>query len=298
MVGAMAGSAHADQLTRPEPVRAQLIAETQSAQPGRPLSVALRLEMQEGWHTYWINPGDAGLATSIAWELSPGLHAGPLQWPLPERIETPPLVSFGYHGTVLLLSEVAVDPSVTLGTSLQLKADVAWVACQEICVKGGANLGLAMPVSAPTPAREPQWARAFDEARAAVPVSATGWQARAAQFGQDVALYLLPPNGVETSLSSAWFFPEEPGVIEAAAPQRLQRTEMGYTLLLKHSSFAAAAGSATLRGVLVAPDGWATPPAGSALRSRLDGGGSAGFGSARGWRIEIPVTVHAKHGET
>ena len=39
---------------------AQLISEVSAVQPGRPFWVALRLQMREGWHTYWRNPGDSG----------------------------------------------------------------------------------------------------------------------------------------------------------------------------------------------------------------------------------------------
>jgi DsbC/DsbD-like thiol-disulfide interchange protein len=40
---------------------AALVAETRSIVPGQPLQLALRQTIEPGWHTYWINPGDAGL---------------------------------------------------------------------------------------------------------------------------------------------------------------------------------------------------------------------------------------------
>jgi thiol:disulfide interchange protein DsbD len=43
------------------PVKASLIAETKGFTPGQALTVALRLQQEAGWHTYWIYPGDAGL---------------------------------------------------------------------------------------------------------------------------------------------------------------------------------------------------------------------------------------------
>ena len=35
-------------------------------------TVALRLKMAEGWHTYWQNPGDSGLPTTLTWTLPAG----------------------------------------------------------------------------------------------------------------------------------------------------------------------------------------------------------------------------------
>ena len=50
-------------------VTASLISETRNAVPGRPLHLALRQQIQPGWHTYWSNPGESGLPTTIVWSL-------------------------------------------------------------------------------------------------------------------------------------------------------------------------------------------------------------------------------------
>src|SRR5947209_2546423 len=79
-------------------VEAAFLSETQSIQPGKPFTVALELKMKDGWHTYWRNPGDSGMATAIRWALPEGFSAGPIQWPYPSRIEGQSLASFGYRG--------------------------------------------------------------------------------------------------------------------------------------------------------------------------------------------------------
>ncbi|HEY8242212.1 MAG TPA: protein-disulfide reductase DsbD domain-containing protein, partial [Casimicrobiaceae bacterium] len=67
-------------------VEAELVPAATSAAPGAPATVALRLKMREGWHTYWQNPGDSGLPTTIAWKLPAGVTAGPIQWPAPHAL--------------------------------------------------------------------------------------------------------------------------------------------------------------------------------------------------------------------
>src|SRR5688572_9640935 len=87
-----------------EHVDAELIAETTAAVPGEILWTAVRLDHIEKWHTYWINPGDAGQPTKIAWQLPEGVTAGEIVWPTPERFELPAdLVDFGYTGEIFLL---------------------------------------------------------------------------------------------------------------------------------------------------------------------------------------------------
>ena len=35
----------------------------------------IAIQLQDGWKTYWRNPGDSGLPTEIAWKLPPGFVA-------------------------------------------------------------------------------------------------------------------------------------------------------------------------------------------------------------------------------
>src|SRR5206468_8787492 len=96
-------------------VEAELVSEVASIQPGQPFWVALRLKMEEHWHTYWQNPGDSGLASKITWNLPEGFSADPIKWPYPERIEAQPLVSFGYSGEVFLLVKIHPPASLPVG---------------------------------------------------------------------------------------------------------------------------------------------------------------------------------------
>lgn len=107
-------------------VRADLLSEAEAVQPGRPFWVAVRLRMDPDWHTYWKYPGDSGLPTRVEWTATEGVEAGPLQWPVPERIEMPPLVNYGYHGEVWLLSRF--EPRGDLAAStVAVKAKVKWM---------------------------------------------------------------------------------------------------------------------------------------------------------------------------
>ncbi len=58
---------------------AELVGDVASVQSGTPFTVALRMTMEEGWHSYWTNPGDSGQPTSIGWALPEGFVAGDMQ---------------------------------------------------------------------------------------------------------------------------------------------------------------------------------------------------------------------------
>ena len=56
----VASAQAADLATTPR-VEARLVAEvTGVPAAGGTISLALHQKMQEGWHTYWINPGESG----------------------------------------------------------------------------------------------------------------------------------------------------------------------------------------------------------------------------------------------
>ena len=57
-------------------VEAEIVAERVALVPGQTATVALRLAIRERWHTYWQNPGDSGLPTTLAWKLPDGFTAG------------------------------------------------------------------------------------------------------------------------------------------------------------------------------------------------------------------------------
>ncbi len=65
---------------------ATLITESDSMVAGGQVRIALRLRLADGWHTYWHNPGEAGVPIELTPTLSPGATAGPLEWPAPRRI--------------------------------------------------------------------------------------------------------------------------------------------------------------------------------------------------------------------
>ena len=83
--------------------QAQLILSADIARPGDTIWAGVDLKMEPGWHTYWKNPGAAGMATKIEWQLPPGITAGEIQWPLPEKFPPAEVTTYGYENEVVLL---------------------------------------------------------------------------------------------------------------------------------------------------------------------------------------------------
>ncbi len=92
--------------------QAMLLLSVETARPGDTIWAGVQLKMEPGWHTYWKNPGEAGQATEIKWQLPPGVTAGEIQWPLPEKIPPAEVTTYGYENEVVLLVPLTLDKSV------------------------------------------------------------------------------------------------------------------------------------------------------------------------------------------
>jgi len=146
----------------PGPVKAQhltaeLVSLGPAIAPGGQQMVGLVFTLEDHWHVYWSNPGDAGEPPKIAWTLPAGFTAGPMQFPIPDRLPLGPLMDFGYEDEVAFPVTVSATASAKTGPA-HLDAQVSWLVCAEVCVPGKANLGLDLDVrpGAPAPAQEPK----------------------------------------------------------------------------------------------------------------------------------------------
>lgn len=144
-----------------------LLADVKSIQPGTPFTVGVLMKMDEGWHTYWQNSGEAGLPTEIDWTLPEGFTAGPIQWPLPHKYnESGDVLTYGYATETMLLVEIT-PPTVLAAGTTTLKAKVRWLECETLCVPGSASVSLTLPVRSSTPEKANQ--ELFKKYRAMVP---------------------------------------------------------------------------------------------------------------------------------
>ncbi len=134
-------------------IEASLIADSETIVPGRGVTVGVRLEIAEGWHTYWENPGDSGIPAEVRWELPGGVRIGDLQWPVPEKVKEPgDLTVYAYKDEVVLLARLYAVPGLDLD-EVTLRAAANWLVCRESCIPGDAELSLTLEVAdEPVPA--------------------------------------------------------------------------------------------------------------------------------------------------
>ena len=233
-------------------VQADLIADQDAVSPGALITLGLRLRHAPHWHTYWIVPGDAGLPTQIRWTLEPGYSAGPILWPAPQRLRVGSLANYGYEGEVLLPVLVHVPSAARAGTTARFAAHADWLVCSDLCIPGGADLVLSLPVRAVSEVHPGPDAASFSANRQRIPAALRLAGARASADATRVRLEFSGPQPVRHALE---FFPLEAGRIVAAADQALTLGSAGRVRLDLRTVTPAEPGFTALRGVLVADGG-------------------------------------------
>jgi thiol:disulfide interchange protein DsbD len=243
----------------PEPprVRVELLSEVAAVTPGQTFWVALRQQIDPGWHTYWVNPGDSGEPAQIEWTLPTGFTAGDIAWPFPERIPVGSAMTYGYSGEVLLPVPLTTPAGLAPGSRVILRGHASWLVCEKTCIPEEAPIALTLPVVSGVPPLDRRAAPMIAAARQKVPTPSP-WPATFLATADDVRLTLEASGLAADRITDVWFYPARWGVIDLAAPQRARVDPAGIRIDVARGPLRDAVAS-PIEGVLV-------------VAERLDGG--------------------------
>ena len=93
--------------------------------------IGIKFELDKNWHTYWKNPGDSGGPLEIVWELPNQFKLDKINWPKPELIPYPPLMTYGYNNEVIFPFKVS---QYELNTNEEIGVSVDFLICADVCI--------------------------------------------------------------------------------------------------------------------------------------------------------------------
>lgn len=198
-----------------ERTRAELLAHApEGLEPGKPVWIGLQLAHKPQWHSYWKNPGDSGLPTTLEWKLPSGVLAGEIAWPVPRKYPIGTLINYGYEHTVLLPVPLTITPQFKpslVGGALEVKLKAQWLVCRKECIPEEGEFLLAIPTKSAIALHGPVFQASFASQPKPLADKAT-----ATVDGNTLRLSVrgLPAQLRDKPLE---FFPETPEVIETSA---------------------------------------------------------------------------------
>ncbi|MCB9982625.1 MAG: hypothetical protein H6861_02985 [Rhodospirillales bacterium] len=112
----------------------------------------LEVELEDGWHSYGQEPGDAGLPPHFDWAGSENLESVEIEWPETfEKREMDMFTVNAYEGTIHF--PLAITPE-DAQSDVALKLNLKMMVCEHICIPETLDLALDLKAAnfeAPSP---------------------------------------------------------------------------------------------------------------------------------------------------
>ncbi len=226
---------------RDEMASARLVSDldgTGAAGGSSEIILGIEIALDEGWHTYWRSPGDAGIPPRVEWKglgdkEASNVAKAELLFPAPTRYSVMGMETIGYSKHVLFPVKAEL---MEAGKPARIKAAVEILVCGTLCLPKRFDLELALPSGNSAHGAE---AAALSEALAKVPSAAAN--------GEDsisIDAIEAESDGVKVSLSSRRPF---------AAPDMFIETAAGLAFAKPEAAIAADGTSAVLTAKLSSP---------------------------------------------
>ena len=102
--------------------------------------LAVSFENAPHWHTYWKNPGDAGLPTTVTFTIDgQSVDLVEKEWPTPKKyIEEGDILAFGYENRYHAFYNLPQD-FLDRNQGKTLNGQATWLVCKHVCIPGRKN---------------------------------------------------------------------------------------------------------------------------------------------------------------
>jgi len=198
-----------------------LVSSHDSVAAGDSFTVALRMEFEGNWYTYWRNAGDSGEGVNIVWDLPEGITAGPIQWPVPKVKTVGPIVSYAMGKDVWLPVEFTVDETADISQPFTLKAHAYYLVCDDICIPEDGILSL--PMGAGSTKLHAEHSAQIEAAKSTIPLAGKAHGSAVLENGKIVFDIAKLPKG----FSAPTLFPHENPILSHSEPVTLTTASKG-----------------------------------------------------------------------
>ncbi|HON08215.1 MAG TPA: protein-disulfide reductase DsbD family protein, partial [Verrucomicrobiota bacterium] len=99
----------------------------------------IHIKLPSGWHTYWVNPGESGAPIKINFLFPKGFEPGEILYPTPVKHTVGGITSYVMEDETVLIFSIKTSSKLP-NREYELKANVEWLECKEICRPASATV--------------------------------------------------------------------------------------------------------------------------------------------------------------
>jgi DsbC/DsbD-like thiol-disulfide interchange protein len=211
-------------------VKVELISGKESVNPGDEFYVAARFKIAKHWHIYWINPGDAGLPTTIEWNLPEGIEVKEIYWPSPNKYKFGEFYNFGFGDDVIVPVRFAVKNFNA--KSVRITANASWLVCREKCIPGNGSASIEINFDENTKINKKN-KQLIDNALLGMPVKSDEWKFHAKLRDQFIELEIIAPDWFQNEIKNVDLFPFAEGTFSTEILKITKTSGSSYKLVIK-----------------------------------------------------------------
>ncbi|RYZ11248.1 MAG: cytochrome C biogenesis protein, partial [Alphaproteobacteria bacterium] len=269
----LTGAASAQATAESPHAKVTVVFERSAATPDDSFLGALKLDLAEGWHVYWRNPGDSGLPPGATWTETPGISFGEFRYPVPHAIPLATLMNYGYEDQVVLPFPVKISPDAKPGSEIPISGKIEYLICADVCIPEEVNLSTTLKIAA-SPEPDMTGSTIIAETLPHIPVAMTGKATvERTEKGFRISAVDSGVAGAVADAKEIRLFPDGPEVSNPAK-QTVKTGAEGVSIEVVASDFAKE-GDQNITGIIAVTDG---------------------KGFARGWEVQaapgpLPVGV-------
>ncbi|WP_306251142.1 protein-disulfide reductase DsbD [Parvularcula sp. IMCC14364] len=220
--------------------------------PGETILVGFHQKLRDGWHVYWVNPGESGLPLDLRWTTPAGFSTSDPLYPLPHRLPLETLVNYGHEGEPTFLVELTAPPEAVPGTNADFSIKATWLICADICIPESGDFTLSIPVVAEPAGPDPQGFPVIENAKLDQPVEAD-FEAGFFDFNGRPVLHLDTDQFDDSS--DIHYFPFVVDMVDASGPEDVAATGNGLSIVFDAGFMYDPAETKSLDGVLTVGKG-------------------------------------------
>jgi thiol:disulfide interchange protein len=198
--------------------------------------IGIKIDLDEGWHTYWKNPGDAGGPIIVNISSPEKINIKKIYFPPPELIPYEPLMTYGYKQEVLF--PIEIDNTALIDQDTVFDFEINLLICEDVCIPESAVFSLK-----------------YDDFIASD--ETTEWLKTIPDITYPVLTFINKKNntfeikfsGID-EISNIYFFPENENIFNYAAIQKLSYDGKNYLLEINVDEITNINKQTTVTGIL------------------------------------------------